>query len=93
MNSKDKLILILFRTPVNSMTVSDQGGGGGAGQRDQACDPRHSHRHILISPHTWSDTEKQAEERGAKAALRKERKAGLEKLVRRCDFQQDQSKP
>ena len=37
MNSKDKLILILFRTPVNSMTVSDQGGGGGAGQRDQAC--------------------------------------------------------
>ena len=82
---------------MNSMTVSDQGGGGGAGQRDQACDPRHYHRHILISLHayihTWSDTKKQAEERGAKAALRKERKAGLEKLVRRCDFQQDQSKP
>ena len=45
---------MLFQTPVNSMTVSDQGGGGGAGQRDQACDPRHSPRHILISSHTWS---------------------------------------
>ena len=41
----------------------------------------------ISARHTWSDTEKQAkdEERGAKAALRKERKAGLCKDAR-CQY-------
>ena len=68
---------MLFQTPVNSMTVSDQGGGGGAGQRDQACDPRHSPRHILISPHTWSDTKKQAKARSEGLRLLLEKKEKL----------------
>ena len=81
---------------MNSMTVSDQGGGGGAGRAKgnrPVIPDTITVTYLYAYIHTWSDTKKQAEERGAKAALRKERKAGLEKLVRRCDFQQDQSKP
>ena len=76
---------MLFQTPVNSMTVSDQGGGGGRGGPKgpglRSPTQSSSHTNILTYLVRYQETS-QGEERGAKAALRKERKAGLCKDVR-----------
>ena len=64
---------MLFQTPVNSMTVSDQGGGGGRGgpKGPGLRSPTQS------SSHTWSDTKKQAKARSEGLRLLLEKKEKL----------------